>query len=210
MSIHCPNCGVPVPDESLNTDLMVVNCAACGKVSQVAKSPLAPLVAPDGVTVAEEGSDLVIRWSWLRTGLALGLPFGLIAFTMFTWNDHSPLRDPSLFSIPFIAVPLGAIYVGTAGLLNATTVRLSRGRLEISHGPVPWRGVSVEVADLKRLHAQRHVRKGKNGSQHVTWSLDAELEDGRDLVLISGLNSEETAEFFDKKIEAALGIVDHS
>lgn len=207
MSTYCPKCGSLIPAAEINLDLNVAHCRACDHVSEGAASALSPEPKPPGgVTVAQQGDDLVIAWSWFSLTRVVYLGFGALVLAQ---NASKVLLFPTLFNLGWVAIGALAIYVGACGLVNKTTVRVGKGRLQVSHGPLPWAGGGTyDTASLVRLHAERHVTRSRKGGRTVTFSLEADLRDGKTITLMEGLEDEPTAEYFDKKIERTLGIVD--
>lgn len=207
MSTYCPKCGSAIPDSEINLDLNVAHCPACDHVSEGAASALAPEPHPPaGVTVAQQGDDLVIAWSWFSWTRMFYLGFG---FLIVAQNASKVMLFPTLFTFGWVAIGALSIYVGVCGLVNRTTVRVGKGRLQVAHGPLPWAGGgSYETGSFARFHAEQHVTRSRKGGRTVTYSLEADLRDGKTITLIEGLEDEATANYFDKKIERTLGIVD--
>lgn len=207
MSTYCPKCGSLIPPSEINADLNVAHCPACDHISEGGGSDLAlPQRPPSGVTVTEQGDELRITWSWFSWTRLLYLTIGL------GWIGTSGpkmIAFPTLFGVASLGVGVAVFYGGLAGMLNSTTVTVGSGRLKVAHGPLPWSGGGTyNTSALKRLHAERHVQRSSKGGRTVTYSLEADLRNGKTLTLIQGFDDEVTADFFDKKIERALGIVD--
>lgn len=146
--------------------------------------------------------------------------FGLqfIILTLFTlfWNGfliHTYLlmgdeASLTMKSMPLLHAAVGIImaYYVLAGWLNTTNIFVSRESLEINHKPLPWLGnKKLKSADLKQLYTKEKVSR-KNNSNHVTYEVHAILHNGKNIKLLSGLESSEQGLYIEQEIEKYLNI----
>jgi hypothetical protein len=127
------------------------------------------------------------------------------------WYAAAGKRDDlmfTLFPIGHVAVGLWLIYSTLAGFLNRTTIVVTEGSISIAHAPIPWSGNRViPTASLRQLYCEDVITRGKNGPNH-TFSLNAVIDGGRKLTLLSKLETPDQARFIEQEVERFLGIVD--
>lgn len=228
MQVHCTNCGVQIPADDLNIDTGIAKCQACNCVfsflealreSSAAERPLRataerPVVPqPRGIMVDDLGGRLRLVRRWFRWPL-LFLVFFCVAwdgFLVFWYSIAFTQNAPWImvvFPVAHVAVGVGLTYFVLCGFLNSTSIEVESGGLRIRHGPLPWWGNrTIETADLKQLYCQRRVRSSRNGTSE-TYELHAQLANGTQLKLLSGLEEAQDALYLEQQIEKYLGIRD--
>lgn len=122
-------------------------------------------------------------------------------------GDHGSLTM-LLFPIAHVAVGIWLVYSTLAGFLNRTTIVVSEGSMSVAHAPIPWSGNRVIASTaLRQLYCEDVITRGKNGPNH-TFSLNAVIDGGRKLTLLSKLETPDQARFIEQEVESFLGIVD--
>lgn len=168
-----------------------------------------------------------INWSatmtaWRSAGGAFSAVFFLIPFCL-AWNafligwysialsGHGP--DGAfgwlmiVFPVAHVAVGVGLIYTVLTMLFNATVLRLDRGMLSITHGPIYFPGLSPVEADAI---TQLFCVESRNGDREsrVQYELRALLRDGRTQTLLDHLPDCNEALYLEQRLEAKLRLRD--
>jgi hypothetical protein len=129
---------------------------------------------------------------------------------LFMWYSKVKVANPmaSYFPLIHVAVGIGLTYYVVAGWLNRTHILIGQGKIAVRHRPVPWIGEkTLEAADLKQLYAKDKVTHSRNGTS-VTYEVRAVTRSGRNIELVSGLESSEQAVYIEQEIEKYLNIED--
>ena len=180
--------------------------------------PLRP--RPRQVTVeqkpagAKGGPSLTLRWAWFNAGIIFLIFFCVAwdSFLCFWYSAAFSSKDAPwimfVFPIAHLAVGVGLSYYCLAGLFNVTTLKVDPKRFIVQHDPVPWPGeVKIDSSQVAQLYCKRKTNSNRNGVSY-SYQLCAVLKDGRQLDLVSGLETAEIAGFLEEQIEAWLHIVD--
>lgn len=123
--------------------------------------------------------EILARVPWFRTG-------GLIAAVMVLGISEMLFREPwSWGTLFWIIAILALAYGALAGLFNHSRILLREGRLEVRSFPLPWKVVSLPVADVTGLVVQGEPNS-EGASTTVTWELRALLRAGPPLKLCTG------------------------
>lgn len=227
MQIVCESCGAVVPAENLNLERMVAKCGACDAVFafHVDEAPRRRenIAQPEKIQVDRRGDETVVRRSWRNV---LGGAFLLVFAVM--WNGivwsgtvFSDALDFSCFNwflLPFQVIGLFVAYLALAMFVNTTTLTVSRARLLIRHGPLPFPGgIDMDPDEIEQvfvdeqLDMHRHTREQVHTvSDRVSRSyrLQARLKDGTKKTLIRTLPDADEALWLEQLLEDELGIVD--
>jgi hypothetical protein len=101
-----------------------------------------------------------------------------------------------------------ATYLLAANWFNHTRIVISKGRLIVRHGPLPWFGNhDLRTLSLKQLYVKRHIRR-REGQNMITYDVWVTTRAGRHFVLVGGLQTSEQALYIEQEIEIFLGIAD--
>jgi hypothetical protein len=212
-TIRCDRCGKPVPGGDIDRSLALAHCPSCDHVFEYGAALVgAPRPVPEppaSVTVAESHSELVVTWRWASArwvALAIFSVVWDVLLLVFAASVTAGGHPPAFLALHAAAGVL-MTYGAAAGLLNLTTFTLSRGRMVVAHGPIPWPGgLEVPLSEVKQLSCRRVVRKTKNGEQ-ITYTLDVSLN-GYSQPLLKGIPDLAVAHWLERKIEAHLRIAD--
>lgn len=229
----CEACRELAPAANIHSETFAANCARCDVASWFSRDdgPAAPRrrpLRPEGIVIEagepprfeegyripafSEGAVLVISRRWFRWQ---HLVFVMVALgwnaLVGSWYAVAVAREvPSqMFAAALLLVAVGAAltYYAATLLLNRTRVRIGGGKLEVRHGPVPWRaGVEVEASRLRRICLRRRCARGDGDSIASTWDVEAELGMRESIPLVRRIPSREQAECIGRAIEAHLGI----
>jgi hypothetical protein len=117
-----------------------------------------------------------------------------------------------VFALPHLGVGLWLLYFSLAGLLNRTTVEVSRERLTIRHGPLPWPGerdLDLPGHSLKQLYCEAWRRKQFLFQRAATvYDLSALDTSGHRVELLSGIENRNQVFYLELALEKQLGIED--
>jgi hypothetical protein len=228
MQVHCTQCGVQIPADDLNIDTGIAKCRACNCVfsflealrehsaAERTRPPTAERPAvpqPRGVAMDDLGGRLRLVRRWFQWPILMLLFFCVAwdGFLVFWYSIAFTQKAPWImvvFPVVHVAVGIAMTYGVLCGFFNRTVIEVEGGRFTIQHGPLPWPGNrTIDTADLKQLYCRQRVRNTRNGTSE-TYELHAQLADGKQLKLISGLDEAEQALFLEQQIEKYLGIKD--
>ena len=163
---------------------------------------------PRSINIDKRGTDLTITWSWFNWGL-LFLAFfctlwdGFLVFWYMTALSAKPIVWIALvFPLGHMAVGIGLTYFTLAGFLNKTSIRVTRGRVSVSHGPLPWPGaLSIPVSEIEQFFVTEKV--GSKGSRSYNLCM---LDKNNVRKEFLKLNSEDLAGFIEQALEKHLKI----
>ena len=230
MQLSCEVCHAPLRPEDVRLDLAVAKCHSCNAVYDLsgrkarglsapasqekpklvrAKAPL-----PSRFKVEEEdGAGTRITWRWFSI-VHIFMVFFCIAWDGFlvTWYGTAFAEDGPLIMILFplahVAAGVGLTYYTLTGLMNRTTIEVSRNRLTIRHGPLPWPGnMDVPGRQFTQIYGVENSRTNK-GTTTYTYDLIALDREGRTTKLITGLTDKEQVLYLEQTLERRLGIED--
>lgn len=210
MRISCPYCGVNIAAQDVNIQAAVGKCAGCGAVFNL--NERAAVSLPDGMSIRQDGSDLVLVRRWFSVKYLALLFFCvfwdgfLVVWYTIAFTQHGPLLM-KLFLMLHVAVGVGLTYTAVAGLLNRTFIRVNSSELCVTHGPLPWPGKKVARGDLDQLFCEEKVHHGKNGSR-TDYTISAVVRGGKRIPLAQGLDAPDQARFVEQEVERFLGISD--
>lgn len=167
---------------------------------------------PEQLTMREHGNYLEITRRWFSLSVIF------MTFFAFVWDIFllawygvvlSQKSIPVVFAlIPLahVAVGIGVSYFALAGWLNHTQILVSPEDLAIRHAPLPWFGQQeLKSRSLRQLYSKEVVSYSKNG-RTVRYELRAITDEGRNIKLLSGLESSEQALYIEQQIEKYLSI----
>ena len=166
---------------------------------------------PEKLEVHEDGLGLVITRRWFGVSTVLITAFAAVwdGF-LFFWYRHVPASAPSFFfwlPLLHVGVDVFITYGALAGWVNRTRIRVARDLLRVTTRPLPFfNDRTVPSSSLKQLYAKERIRSGGEGGSSASYEVHAILRDGRNMKLVSGLESSEQALFLERKIEKYLGI----
>lgn len=221
MQIQCPSCSAKILADDVNLGTRLAKCRGCNNVFEFTASPAAaspapvvPAPRPSKFKVREREGELEISWRWFNPGLIF-LAFFCTAwdgFLVFWYTMAFKAGPPGafkllpiLFPIAHVAVGVGLTYATLAGFWNRTTVSVTRQRLSIHHGPIPWKGNrTIPAAELRQLYAT--LRPGARRNNSPGFQLLAVTRAGEEIRLLSGLDDETQARFLEQRLESFLGI----
>jgi hypothetical protein len=222
LTLQCPSCGGR-SRFAAGSDRFT--CDYCGNehLFQLAAAPAArqaafdqpiPAPRPSNVTVEKNAGVLKFSWRWFSgkyifLALFCAVWDGFLCFWYsVALSGGNPPAMMLLFPIFHLAIGAFLTYSVIAGFLNRTTVTIDAQNFAVRHDPAPWPGeITTPVTDLSQLYCRETRRQRKRGESY-TYSLRAVLRDGRQINLISGLDSPEIAQFLEQEVETHLRIAD--
>jgi hypothetical protein len=114
----------------------------------------------------------------------------------------------TLFPLLHVAAGVGITYTALAGWLNRTRISVDQGKVSVRHGPLPWLGnKDIEGSMLKQLYSKEKISRGRNSSS-TSYEVHAIMSNGRNVKLVSGLESSEQALYIEQEIERYFRIED--
>jgi hypothetical protein len=153
-----------------------------------------------------------MRWRWFGRRY-LDLLFVILSWNVFMVVWYRVVVARGQWSLEAFVALCGAVNAGllyglAAGLVNSTSIRAWRGRLEVRHGPLPWPGNRVlPPQQIGGLYTRERVARSKFGTR-ITYEVRAELREGKDVRLVGGMPREEQARFVQQQIEAACNLAE--
>lgn len=224
--LRCKNCGATLASENVVLRLAMAKCNHCGTVFSLTDLPTPEqggqagpqerlkVPMPSSIRVEELGNSLEITRRWYNHGF-LFLAFFCVFWNgfMVVWHGISLSQGMwfmSLFGLLHTAVGVGLAYFTVAGFLNRTVIRARRGTIEITSGPVPWRGnKTISTDNLRQLYCQEQTRRTKNGTQQ-SYQVHAVIEGNVKQTLLKGLGTADQALYIEQRLEQFLDIEDRS
>lgn len=169
---------------------------------------------PDKLSLENHGDYIEIVRRWFGLKIVFLSIFAVLwdAFLLFWYsvvlsNANVPVM---MLLIPLVHVAVGVAisYSALAGWLNRTHVLVSHEDLAIRHEPIPWLGgQALKSREIQQLYSKEVVSYSRNG-RSVSYQLHAITLDGRNIRLVSGLESSEQALYMEQQIEKYLRIAD--
>lgn len=230
MQLSCEVCQAPLRPEDVRLDLAVAKCHSCNAVYDLsgrkargssapasqekpklvrAKAPLPPRFKVE----EEDGAATRITWRWFSI-IHIFMIFFCIAWDGFliTWYGIAFATDSPIimiiFPIAHVAAGVGLTYYTLTGLVNRTTIEVSRNHLSIRHGPLPWPGqMDAPGRQFTQLYGVENSRTSK-GTTTYSYDLFALDREGRKIKLITGLTDKDQVLYLEQTLERRLGIED--
>lgn len=215
--MYCPSCGAAIADGMAVCDYCQRPLPTMPAVPPQAARPPQPM-PPHYRLLQNEGEDWVeIRWRWFSPAVFFLIPFCLAwnAFLIGWYSTALGDRGPGgafawlmiVFPAAHVAVGLGLIYAVLTMLVNATVLRVARGTLSVSHGPIYFPGLSpIETDAITQLFC---VVSHRGESESATsYELRALLRDGRTLTILRHVTDRDEVLFLEQCLEAKLGLRD--
>lgn len=225
-ALKCPGCGSPLRLEDWDTAAGIIKCSFCRALSTLPGSqpgggppdkktfpPRADIPLPPRIQVDFDGTTTVITRRWF-TPLVYLMIFFCVAWDSFLifWYGLSLRIHPPwiffVFPLAHVAVGIGITYTTLATLVNRTVIEAGRGRLRITHAPLPWRGnAEFETHEITQLFCKETITRNKQGP---SWNYEVwvNFQTGQPRKLASLGASMEAALFIEQSLEKALGIQD--
>lgn len=229
MQLSCEVCHEPLRPEDVRLDIAVAKCHSCNAVYDLSGRKARGLTAtalerprlvrtkaplPPQFQVDDDGQSTRISWRWFKAAHLFMLFFciGWDSFLLFWYGIALTAKDSPwimiVFPIAHVAVGVGLTYSTLANLLNRTTVEVSRDRLSIRHGPVPWFGkLNALGRRYTQLYGVERISKGED-STTTTYDLLALERSGRAVKLLGGLTEKDQVLYLEQTLERRLGIED--
>ena len=224
--INCPNCNEVVPAENLNLTNMVGKCHSCdhvfsiadvvGSSTQQVRRGDENLGLPAGIELQRGLSYLEFTILWRKTRRKgfftlfavmwnlLLLPFIIAVISTNDWKL-------ALFISLHLLVGVSFFFYTLALWINRTTIHVSKGGIEVKHGPVPipfTPNHSVAASELKQLYVEEYVPSKTNGRPDITFGVRMRAHDGTDVRLVPGFQNPDHALYIEQEIEKFLTIED--
>ncbi|MBB5351646.1 DNA-directed RNA polymerase subunit RPC12/RpoP [Haloferula luteola] len=217
LELKCTNCGSTLDPTDISPQIAAARCPHCHSLFALPNAVTQPIPRgqvelPARMSLSEENGQLVIRRSWFHPTVWI-----LVAFATF-WNGflivwHSIALSHgmwfmSAFGLIHTAAGLAMIYAILATFLNTTTLRAGRGVLEVTQGPIPWRGNQrLDTGSLTQIFCRQKIHHGKNGSS-TSYEVEAIFHGNQRRTLLKGIKQADQALFIEQQIEKFLRIVD--
>lgn len=220
MGIKCPYCELEIAADDINSSTMIAKCTFCDSVFSFAgqhgdgREPdslkvdeLFSNLEPEHISIKVSGDQLLLRFRWHRSIVALLISLFWMGFTIFGFavglsNADANSRAELVFiSLLPLAFNISFAYVSIAGWLNSTIISVNQDQLSVVHTPVPWR--SPSPVESSRIHQIDCVfKQGRKGSGSYTVTA---ITDWEQVKLLRGL-SFDYAMYIKQAIETHLGI----
>ena len=123
---------------------------------------------------------------------------------MFFWfyKAANASLEFKLFGLPHAAIGTLLTYRTLCGFVNRTTIEVTNDTLSIRHGPLPWPGRRALATErIKQLYCGSKLSSSRRGGASTTYEVNALLQDGRTVRLLSGLPDSAQALFIERRVE---------
>jgi hypothetical protein len=207
--MQCPSCGAAIADGSRQ-------CEYCRRPILSPAGHRGRVPRPQKYHLEDDGLTLRITWRWFHPLVFFLLPFA-IAWNAFLvgWYGMATqmpgMPDPMrwiflVFPLAHVAVGVGLAYAVAAMLVNRSQVLVDRGQLRVSHGPLPWPGVTLDAHEINQVFCSETGARNKEGT--VQYQVQARLTDGGAKTLLNHVADASEALFLEQAIEQHLRIRD--
>lgn len=224
MKLNCPECGAEIPADNINLDRMVAKCRECnavfgfgdlfGTASDAPAQARLAVPRPANLQIEQDGANLIFTRKWFSPTYIF-----LAIFALF-WNGFmavwfgiaiiSRIWPMAIFGTLHGVIGVAVAYIAVAGLVNSTLVRVGMGEIEVSHSPLPWFGKRhLETTGIAQLYSKQVSHSSRQRTSQ-TYEVHLATRDGRQVKLLSGLESSEQALFLEQEIERYLGVEDQA
>jgi hypothetical protein len=228
VTLTCPSCGAKI---SVAEDSGRFRCDYCGNehILKISAEPVPgaekkirpQLPTPSAVKIEKEGevTRLVQRWFSGKYVAMLIFVIPWDAFLCFWYSMAFGAGGMGMggdlpwiffvFPIGHLAVGISLTYSVLAGFLNRTVVELTREELTVWFEPLPWLGEkAIKTAEIQQFYCKEKVTHGKKGSVRYQYELHAVTHDNRQIKLLSNIESDDVALFFEQQLEKLMLISD--
>jgi hypothetical protein len=169
----------------------------------------AEMELPAHMAVFQRGSDIemVRKWfDWMTVFLTV---FTVIWNGFIFANVRGMIQDGAFLVLLFPAIGVVLAYYTIARWLNRTRIVVSRDKITVRHGPLPWLGnKELEASNCQAIWPEeKEYRGGKGGTRRI-YQVYASTHDGRRVKLLDGFTglTYEQAHFIAQQLETYLGI----
>jgi hypothetical protein len=168
---------------------------------------------PTVTTLEKKRGRLRLAWEWNRGGdRLLFMAITLIWYILVLSIYGQKLNSETMGTVLPILVPLLALgYLPLAQFLNRTVIEANRNNLWFFHEPLFWPGRKVfKSDDVSQVYCKEDQKRkaGSGAERRPTYTVNAILKNGTDLVLVAWIESPEKARLIESSIEEQLGIRD--
>ena len=217
--LKCPSCSHPIGSNDINIFNLVAKCSNCAcifpfkaRLFEPYSVSIKPEKIPPSISVHEQDKEILLTYHW-RTGY-----YFLILIAGILWNVSTILWFAiTLANEAYLMAMLGSLYavggisllyVGIAGLLNYTVIKVDEFQLSVKHQPIFWLNTPKLRRDhIVQLYCTLHLNRNSNYIRD-SYQLHAILKDGKHVCLLKGIQHANQAQFLEYKIERFLKIKD--
>lgn len=222
IKLKCPSCSQPIPAKDINVINLVAKCSICGCIfpfkprlfQPYSVSLKKPKKKPNNVDahLQDKGNELLLTYHW-RTGhhiflLILAMLWNTSTIMWFALMLANSAYLMAMLGIIYAFGGISLLYVGVAGFLNTTMIKVDGFRLTITHQPILWLHTpELRTDNIVQLYCTLHINRGKTYTRY-SYQLHAIVKNGDHICLLKGIEKAEQAQFLERKIENFLGIRD--
>ncbi len=164
----------------------------------------------DGVTLVYNGGQgvfgIFLAFCLVVTVISVTSLFSML-------SDGLTLADGLYILLLFPVIGLCLMYYSLVKMLNKTSLIMDAAGISVRQGPIPWFGNRVlQTADVENLYCESYERRSTSGEGVVTvtmkfklYRLCAHLKDGRNFILLSGLDQCYEALFVNRQLGSRFG-----
>ncbi len=213
MEVTCPNCEMSFSENSMESRFGLLVCSNCDHRFKPKLSGNTSL--PSIYTVANEGSDLVIRKKWYRKIWVLAFSANFAAWFLFllciSFIPHK--REDGEFVLIIIMGLICFImaYLVILYLFGVTEIRAGRTGIDVTYAapfPVPFlKNISLPLNSLEQIFCHQKLSTANRGKQAITYDISAVLKSG-DTAKIDNVETWEEGKAVEAILEKHLGIED--
>lgn len=134
--------------------------------------------------------------------------FGFLAFWYLRAFRTGTPTVTLLFPVLHVAGGLVLFHRALVTFLNTTRLTVASGLLEVRSGPVPVPGnVRLGASRVRQLFVRRRDARSRRGGTTTTFTVEAILDTGSQLVLARGFEEANAARYVCEVLGSALGVV---
>jgi hypothetical protein len=168
---------------------------------------------PTNVVCEKKATHITLTERWFSWTSVVMAPFCILSDAavvgVYALMPKGDIALPAFLALlPGILLALWASYYVLARLVNRTVVRVTASELSLRHGPLPWPGNrSLLVQHVKEFHCGQRASRNYAGDVWETYTLNAVLEDGRQVELLHKIGSPGAAHLLGQQVTGWLAAV---
>lgn len=165
---------------------------------------------PEKMELIDHGTHLELVQRWFGSKIVFITLFAIAwdAFLIGWYSTGDSSTDPMAVYFPLlhVAAGVGINYYALAGWFNRTHISISSAAIGVRSGPIPWpANKQIQSTDVTQLYAKEKISHSRSGIS-VTYEVRVVTKDGRNVKLVSGLETSEQALYIEQQIEKYLRI----
>jgi len=218
--MYCQHCGAIISEQDFDRDMLIGTCHKCHSITDfyndhdtlkkmniITAERKLPAILPEGITMEQSDSGIIIKCRWYRGYQSIGLLFFTVLCDIFMpgilLNASNIGFVAFIFFILFL-IPLN--YITVTGFLNKTVLSVDNRSISITCEPFPALVNKYIISpDVIQLYCKRYSNP-RTDHNIFYYYLIAKMSNGMDVILLNGFENPYQALFIEKEIEKFLNI----